>query len=1049
MALNCPKCSRKLADSADVTEPPLFCMYCGQRLRAGTSEVPTIAPIVMPDPDSAIQPADVTQAYSPSATPVEEAPPPRISTPQRVGDYRLVRFLGAGGMGAVYEAEHHETEQRVAVKLLSNRLASSPTSVERFRQEGRVASQISHPRSVYVLGADADAGQPYIVMELMPGRTLKDLIDDHGPLAPGAAIDRILDVIDGLAEAHRLGVIHRDVKPSNCFLTTDDRIKVGDFGLSKSLVGTDAEAGAGQLTQSGAFLGTVLFASPEQIRGEPVGYDSDVYAVCATLYFLLTRRAPYQHESITASLAKAVSEPPPPIRDRRPDISAEIERVVLKGLERDRSRRWATLDDLRDALVQIHPDRQKPARPRIMVLAYLFDMILIVLTLLPLSLIAGALLDQGGHDSDATELSWPGLLLTLVYFTTLDGILGATLGKRLLRLKVSRLDESGPPGLLRGLIRAVVFNLLIGLIFVIPEQLAVHLGRAAGGTLGVLSILAGIVGLAWQLRRTTFGWQGLHDLASGCHVIQRPRAAFRVRLHSRYPHPFERIQPVTVPLPNRIGSFAVKGKLNDLPDGGEVWLAEDRALGREVLARLFPAGHPEPDLPSGPVRPTRLRALGGGTIDWQGSERAWVAYGAPAGAPLADVVDPEVPLSWGEALPIIEEITTDLVAGESAKEPWTVTSVDQVWVEPGGRVHLLDFPIPSRGSREDTTPASTAMGFIRQVASLALEGSPRVEAGRLRAPLPPHASAITDRIFSDESDHDLSSLRTVLVEGHAQQPLVTPSLRIAHLTVQAAFLAFGVIAMFVASGACSLFNATVSRFELHGTAEVQRFLNSEADVEVLRQRVSTSNMPRERNRIAVDLSPNQIEATRKRVGAYHDRLASDEQQAVRRLTRVERRFLDEMTSSTLDPMLPETAPLPVIGMTLTSAYQPRPEARPLGLAGIAAVIVIFFPIVWMIIAFAVRGGIAWKMAGLVIVRNDGRPIGRFQAAIREMLVWAPVTVLLLATLRVQVAYPESAALRLVLWLTAVALLFLMVVVGIRFPNRPPQDRIVGTHLVPL
>ena len=231
---------------------------------------------------------------------------------------------------------------------------------------------------VPVLSADTDNGRPYIVMELMPGRTLKDLIDERGPLGPHEAIVRVLDVIDGLAEAHRVGMIHRDVKPSNCFLTADDRVKVGDFGLSKSL----AASGRNQLTQTGTFLGTVLFASPEQIRGEPLDYASDVYSVAATLYFLLSGEAPFQHESAAAALARAISEAPPRIRKKRKDVSAQLERVVMKGLERDRARRWQTLDDLREALINLLPERQRPARPRALVGAYLLDILFVLVALI-------------------------------------------------------------------------------------------------------------------------------------------------------------------------------------------------------------------------------------------------------------------------------------------------------------------------------------------------------------------------------------------------------------------------------------------------------------------------------------------------------------------------------------------------------------------------------------------------------------------------------------------------------------------------------------------
>src|SRR5262249_18062046 len=168
------------------------------------------------------------------------------------------------------------------------RFVASNEAVERFRQEGRLASMIAHPRCVFVLAADEEAGRPYIVMELMPGSTIRDLVDQQGPLPVEQAVTKILDVIEGLQAAHRLGVIHRDVKPSNCFLEAEGRIKIGDFGLAKSLL-KDAH-----LTRTGKFLGTPLFASPEQIRGEHVDQQTDVYSVAATLYYVLTGRAPFQ-----------------------------------------------------------------------------------------------------------------------------------------------------------------------------------------------------------------------------------------------------------------------------------------------------------------------------------------------------------------------------------------------------------------------------------------------------------------------------------------------------------------------------------------------------------------------------------------------------------------------------------------------------------------------------------------------------------------------------------------------------------------------------------
>ena len=254
-------------------------------------------------------------------------------------------------MGRVYEAEEAATGRRVAVKLISAEYAGSPDAVERFRREGRLASGVAHPRCVFVLAADEAAGRPYIVMELMPGETLQDLVDRDGPLPPDQALVKILDVIDGLCEAHRLGVVHRDVKPSNCFLEADGRVKVGDFGLSKSLVGDAA------LTRTGTFLGTPLFASPEQIKSEAVGPQSDVYSVAATLYCLLTGRAPFQGGDSAATLARIVSEAPPPMRSLRPRLPAALDRVVLRGLERDPAKRWRDLDEFQAALLPFLPDR--------------------------------------------------------------------------------------------------------------------------------------------------------------------------------------------------------------------------------------------------------------------------------------------------------------------------------------------------------------------------------------------------------------------------------------------------------------------------------------------------------------------------------------------------------------------------------------------------------------------------------------------------------------------------------------------------------------------
>src|SRR5262249_45075281 len=180
---------------------------------------------------------------------------------------------------------------------------------------------------------------------------LDDYIRLHGPQPPGEAVAMILDVIEGLQEAHRVGVVHRDVKPSNCFFGADGRLKVGDFGLSKSL------ARGAHLTKTGSFLGTPRYASPEQVRGELVDAQTDVYSAAATLYFLLAGRAPFQSDNAAVTLAGIASDPPPSLRTVRPELSPALDAAVLRGLERDRKRRWRDLDEFAEALRPFLPGR--------------------------------------------------------------------------------------------------------------------------------------------------------------------------------------------------------------------------------------------------------------------------------------------------------------------------------------------------------------------------------------------------------------------------------------------------------------------------------------------------------------------------------------------------------------------------------------------------------------------------------------------------------------------------------------------------------------------
>ena len=1027
MHVTCSRCLRSLS-TADPNGPPMFCMYCGQKLQDSNDDTRT-------SPGPPPQPGDRTASFVPFGPDPDVDPGPLV---EEVGGYRLVRLLGAGGMGAVYEAEPPGGGDRVAVKLLSPRLASSPTSVERFKQEGRLASLLAHPRCVFVLAADTDAGRPYIVMELMPGRTLKDLVDQKGPLPPTEAVGHVLDAIDGLAEAHRIGVLHRDIKPSNFFLTADDRVKVGDFGLSKSLAGSSER----HLTQTGAFLGTVLFASPEQIKGEPLDYGTDIYSLCATLYFLLTGEAPYQHESVTAALAKAISEPPPPIRGKRPEVGRSLERVVLKGLERDRDRRWQSLDELRDALVSLLPGRQIPARPRTLVGAYLLDgIVLILFGMIPAEVGEAALGLQQLTVVKGVTVDPTGWVLGIAYFAVFEGIFGRAVGKALLGLRVRRVGAAGPPGLGRGLVRAAAFSGLWFWLFIGTEVA----GEFAGGLAALAAFVLGVAALVFQLRRTKHGFRGLHDFASGCHVTQRPLPVRKLRLVSKRGNRLDAVEPAdpAAPLPETVGGYAVRGRLWADDTGEQVWSADDRALGRRVLLWFRPVGEsPLPPAPAEVARPTRLRRLGAGKLRFIDRDLEWTAFAAPVGSPLTDAVRPDRPLPWADARHLIEQLVDELQAAEADGSTPARLELDQVWVEPTGRVQVVDCPM---ARTREPLAASHPVGLLRQVASLTLEGTPRdkpyprrrgrAEPG-VRAPVPPHASPILTRLFAPKGYKALGELHRDLLDTHGHSPEVTPSIRAAQLGIQAATLAPGLVFMFLIAGIVAVVLSWVADL---GASQATKAAAALRDPET-REKLAAKKL----------LQPAlNNPATAARLDALHDINRADAD-ARRAALLAPQRFLRDRfpepheISTGVHSVEDETRDALIVW-----AGDNEPVRNPMrGLAPQFWIAVGVIPLAWVLAAVVFRGGLSMALTGVALVRADGRKATRRQCALRAFLVWLPVTGLLMASIWVQVRHPEWAYTHAGLWLLAAALLPVYVVVALKNPARPPQDRIAGTHLVP-
>ncbi|HVR02395.1 MAG TPA: serine/threonine-protein kinase, partial [Polyangia bacterium] len=286
------------------------------------------------------------------ADPEVEAPgrrdtPPRVDFTGRIieGRYRILRVLGEGGMGTVYAAEHVEIGKGVAVKILHPAYSRQQDLVERFRREARAASRIGHPHIIDVtdFGTTED-GCAYFVMEHLDGIDLADVLSHERRLDPARAAEITIQICRALEAAHAAGVIHRDLKPENIFLVARDGradfVKVLDFGIARSL-GQDTR----RLTNPGIAMGTPEYMAPEQALGGLADRRSDIYSVGALLYEMVTGTPPHGEAEEASPLRK--QEPPRPPRELRPDLSAELETVILRALEADpskRQQRMATLE---------------------------------------------------------------------------------------------------------------------------------------------------------------------------------------------------------------------------------------------------------------------------------------------------------------------------------------------------------------------------------------------------------------------------------------------------------------------------------------------------------------------------------------------------------------------------------------------------------------------------------------------------------------------------------------------------------------------------------
>ena len=251
--------------------------------------------------------------------------------------YELEELVGTGGMSSVFRAHDRLLDRKVALKILHQHYAADGEYVERFRREARAVAALSHPNIVTVIDRGAHDGRQFIVFEYVDGENLKRLIERRGQVPVALALELAMQIARGLSFAHQQGLVHRDVKPQNVLLNGDGRAKVTDFGIARSL---DVQRG---MTQTGTVLGTSDYIAPEQAQGQRVDEHSDVYSLGVVLYELLTGVVPFPGENFVSVAMRHINEPPPSIRDKRPDVSRRVDEAVQRAMAKDPADRFPSM----------------------------------------------------------------------------------------------------------------------------------------------------------------------------------------------------------------------------------------------------------------------------------------------------------------------------------------------------------------------------------------------------------------------------------------------------------------------------------------------------------------------------------------------------------------------------------------------------------------------------------------------------------------------------------------------------------------------------------
>jgi serine/threonine protein kinase len=994
LSRRCPRCGRQLPPDA----PEGLCASC--LLTAGAE--------TLTGSGDATSTGGASIGYPPTLG------APRLVDGQLWGPYRVIRLLGRGGMGEVYEAEQLETGRRLALKVLRATLRGDEDRA-RFLREGQLAASISHAHTVYIFGSEEVAGAPAITMELLSGGTLKDRVSAEGPMPPSAAVSAVLDIIGGLDAAQAAGILHRDIKPSNCFVDADGAVKVGDFGLSISTLTRDVRH---ELATAG-FEGTPQFAAPEQLRGEPLDVRADIYAVGATLYYLLTGRPPLDAPDVRELVAKVATEKPASPRALRHDVPRGLAAVVRRCLAKAPAGRPQSYAELADLLRPHGSADDVPAPLGARFIAWIADSVIVsvaIWLLMTSAWTVGVTLGSGTMLLRLSAWSW---LVSLIYYLVPEGSWGASPGKRLMGLRVTSQapSESSARWWLRLGLRTAVF-LVPTLFFMGAWNVRPNVW---------LSLLLTILLFSTARRRN--GWTGVHELLSRTHVVQR-NVLRPVASAPPKASPADLI-PALSSL-RRVGPYAVHTMVGDT-GGGRLSVGVDPILRRHVWIHEVSPGAPR-------VNATRRDASRPGRLYWLAGRRSptenWDAFEAPGGEPLLSA-----PLTsdWRELHRSLSSLTIELDA--SVREEMDIRpTLAHVWKRADGRLVLLDFPWPglaSSDANQTLSPVELLAAAARQLAAPAMEPA---------APL--SGTALLHRLATGAppalADVKAELLRLASIPSRPSRVRRALPMALAAMPMAALFLLVSVILpVFARSLQGDAGNMFRQRNDFIRWMTWLTDSGADAEFKTREQRDAAEQYVAAH--FASQLTSDDFWNTQ---APQIEPFLSMRRTAAEIAARYPTVSPDELARASVI-VAPQVQELAAESANLGANFPAGVEAlRGVIASGFASIPVLVSIVCGLISVLAVPGGLVTRALRHAVVRRDGREIGRARSAIRFLAAWSPVLVWIGC-----VGVPMFGEPRVSPDVAVVvgSLAFLMMAAGaawtIANPGRGPHDRIAGTWVV--